>query len=341
MPRVVLLTAALLGLCLAPAQAGERKLSSRERAYARALGRLLDLKPKSVKPLTSKSGARGVQVRFLGLDVTRLHFRSGQAARRFAQRRSREKAGRQRVALRGQEILVLRGARLSNQAYATRAVKAGWDASPRSPSKPSKGGLLGPLDARELEAKESEERAEAQVLAARRKRTRPAPKPSPGAKGAPGKAPRVAQEGLVTPPSVEVEVPSVATGPRQQRKIGLDAGLTPGSQAQTTPAARPARGQDLQGRWATLGPGRIVFRRTGYTKDADLYEVLCLDFERPCAPLVGSLVGRRLTLRPASGKGQAVEYLWTPAKVGGRFVRLSGSRTLLPSGTNAFWRAPN
>ena len=332
MPRLELLVvASLLGLCLVPSQAEAREPSSRERTYSRTLGKLLDLKPKGVKALTSKSGAQGVQVRFLGLDVTRLHFRSPQAARAFAKRRSREKSGRQRVGVRGQEILVLRGPRLSNAAFSKRALKAGWAASVRSPSKPTKGGILGPLDAQEAEKEAEKEAEEASArLAAKPKR------PS-SAKGAP-KTPilRDPSQDLVPPPIPGAELPTVGEGPRRMRRIGLDPGAAPGSAARRTPAAR---GLDLNGRWETLGRGRITFRRTGQTKTAEVYEVLCVDFDRPCAPLVGSLVGRRLTLRSADGKGRQAEYLWTPAKIGGRFVRVSGSRELLPRGTNAFWRA--
>ncbi len=332
MPRLELLVvASLLGLCLVPSQAEAREPSSRERTYSRTLGKLLDLKPKGVKALTSKSGAQGVQVRFLGLDVTRLHFRSPQAARAFAKRRSREKSGRQRVGVRGQEILVLRGPRLSNAAFSKRALKAGWAASVRSPSKPTKEGILGPLDAQE--AKQEAEEASAK-LAAKPKRPS-SPKSSP--KGAP-KTPiqRDPSQALVPPPIPGAELPTVGEGPRRMRRIGLDPGVTPGP-ARGAPAAR---GLDLSGRWQTLGRGRVTFRRTGQTKTAEVYEVLCVDFDRPCAPLVGSLVGRRLTLRSSAITSRQVEYLWTPGKVGGRFVRVSGSSELLPSGTTAFWRAP-
>lgn len=321
MPRVVsLVVVSLLGLCLVSGRAEARELSKRERAYSRALGKLLDLKPKATKALTSKTGAQGVQVRFLGLDVTRLHFRSAQAARRFAKRRSREKSGRQRVALKGQEILVLRGPRLSNPLFSKRAVKAGWDASVRSPSKPTKGGILGPLDAQE--AKEAEAKL--------------ARKPMRGTKTPKLRDP---SQDLVAPPIPLADLPTVGgAAPVRSKRIGLDPGGTRGPRK---PAARRAtRGLDLSGRWQTLGRGQITFRRTGQTKTTELYEVLCVDFDRPCPPLVGSLAGRRLILRPADGKGRQVEYLWTPGKVGGRFVRVSGAPDLLPRGTNAFWQAP-
>jgi hypothetical protein len=325
-PRVVVaLTASLLGLCLVSSQADARELTRGERSYSRTLGKLLRLKPKGTKALTSKTGARGVKVRFLGLDVTRLHFRSAQAAARFAKRRSREKSGRQRVALRGQEILVLRGPRLSNAAFSERAVKAGWDASVRSPSKPTKDGLLGPLDAKEAREKAAEAKQRLGGLASK-------PKDPSASKGKDSVAPpippqapetKVAQD-LTLPRLPGAQLPSVGQGPRSgPRKV-----------------APAPRGIDLAGYWQTLGPGRIYFRRTGQTKTSDVYEVICVDFDRPCPPLIGSFSGRRLTLRPASGKGRQVEYLWVPGKAsGGRFAFLSGSRQQLPAGTGAFWRA--
>lgn len=333
----MLLTLSLLGLCLVSTPAEARELTSRERAYSRALGKLLDLKPKSTKGLTSKSGARGVQVRFLGLDVTRLHFRSSQAARRFVKRRSRERSGRQRVALKGQEILVLRGARLSNPAFATRAVKAGWDASVRSPSKPTKDGLLGPLDAKEAAEK-------ARIAAKPTGKETPLRPAKPRTAGS-AQPTRVAPQPTVPqPPAQEQVLPST---PRELQRAGVGPrGLTPieGGPKGAAPRRAPRkpaapRGFDLSGDWATLSRGRIAFRRTGYTKGADHYEVLCVDFDRPCPPLAATFSGRRLSLR--SNKGALAEFLWVPSNVGGgRFVYLSGARDLLPGRTSAFWRAP-
>jgi hypothetical protein len=320
LPRPAHAILSLLALLLLLGPAEGRELTRGERAYARTLGKLLELKPTKPRGLTSRSGAKGLQVGFLGLSVSRLHFSSKQAARKFARKRSREKNPRQRISLRKQEVLILRGTRLSNAAFARRAVSAAWKASANSPSvKGSSEGLLGPIAAKK-EAKEA------------------APKPTEATKA--GRA----DEPIPSPPPAKKPPPVEVIKIEFEHKVG-DLGRVvqrgPARPSKSRVAKRIVRpdGLDLTGRWGNLGRGRINFRFTGQTKTSDSYEVLFMDFDRSTAPLVGVLTGRRLTLQAASGKGAIVTFVWRPSGAGGRFVRVGSPRGVLPRNTGTFWRS--
>ncbi|MBL4844561.1 MAG: hypothetical protein JKY65_03465 [Planctomycetes bacterium] len=300
----------VLALLLLAGSVDARELTQGERAYARTLGKLLKLRPTAPKALSSRSGSRGVKVAFLGLSVSRLHFSSAKAARKFAIKRSKGKNPRQRISLRKQEVLVLRGARLSNRAFARRAIAAAWDASVSSPSVVQAArGLLAPLGGK-LVGKKEPTLSSKPTLA-------PLP-PHPRLKKA--------------PPSTL----NLRRGP--QFKTDL---LGSPNRAPVVARGRLANadGLDLRGSWETLGRGRIRFHFTGKTKVSNQYEVVFLDFDRPTPPLVGTLSGKRLTLRRASGGGATVTFIWSPSKAGGRFVRVGSPRGLLPSNTGAFWRS--
>ncbi|MBL4848752.1 MAG: hypothetical protein JKY65_24795 [Planctomycetes bacterium] len=109
-------------------------MTAKEKTYARALERLVQLKAKRVEGLASKSGASGVRLRFGKLTVVRLHFPSRRAAKAYAARPSLSRRGPsgQRVEVRGAELVLVGGEGM--KASGADLLTAAWAASLDPPS---------------------------------------------------------------------------------------------------------------------------------------------------------------------------------------------------------------